>query len=44
MIEQIPMGRGASPEEITPAVVFLASDGAGYITGQVIHVNGGMYM
>ena len=44
MIEQIPMGRSASSEEITPVIVFLASDGAGYITGQVIHVNGGMYM
>ena len=44
MVEQIPMGRGARPEEITPAVVFLASEGAGYITGQIIHVNGGMYM
>ncbi len=44
MIEQIPMGRSAMPEDITPAVVFLASREAAYITGQVIHVNGGMYM
>jgi 3-oxoacyl-[acyl-carrier protein] reductase len=42
--QQIPMGRVAKPEEIAPIVVFLSSDGAGYITGQVIHVNGGMYM
>jgi 3-oxoacyl-[acyl-carrier protein] reductase len=44
MIEQIPMGRSAQPEDITPAVVFLASRKAAYITGQVIQVNGGMYM
>jgi 3-oxoacyl-[acyl-carrier protein] reductase len=44
MIEQIPMGREAKPEDITPAVLFLASEGAVYITGQVIHVNGGLYM
>ena len=44
MIEQIPMGRAAKPEEIIPIVIFLASDGAAYITGQVFNVNGGMYM
>jgi 3-oxoacyl-[acyl-carrier protein] reductase len=44
MISQIPLGRPASPEDIAAAVVFLASENAGYITGQVIHVNGGMYM
>lgn len=44
MIEQIPMGREAKPEDIAPVVAFLASEGAAYITGQVIHVNGGMYM
>ena len=44
MIEQIPMGRSANPEDITPVVVFLASREAAYITGQVIQVNGGMYM
>jgi 3-oxoacyl-[acyl-carrier protein] reductase len=38
------MGREAKPEDITPAVLFLASEGAVYITGQVIHVNGGLYM
>ncbi len=44
MTAQIPLGRVAKPEEIASAVGFLASDKAAYITGQVIHVNGGMYM
>ena len=44
MVSQIPLGRVGTPEDIAAAVVFLASDGAAYITGQVIHVNGGMYM
>ncbi len=37
----LPMGRIAEPEEIVPAVLFLASDGAGYIAGQTIYVDGG---
>ena len=40
----IPAGRIATPEEISAAVAFLASPEAGYITGQVLHVNGGLYM
>jgi 3-oxoacyl-[acyl-carrier protein] reductase len=44
MIAQIPLGRVGLPQEVAGAVLFLASDQAAYITGQVIHVNGGMYM
>ncbi|MFW5639949.1 MAG: 3-oxoacyl-[acyl-carrier-protein] reductase [Thermodesulfobacteriota bacterium] len=44
LVEQIPLGRVGMPEDVAEAVAFLASEGAGYITGQVIHVNGGMYM
>lgn len=44
MISQIPLGRVGTPNDIAAAVVFLASDQAAYITGQVLHVNGGMYM
>ncbi|MCK4527863.1 3-oxoacyl-[acyl-carrier-protein] reductase [candidate division WOR-3 bacterium] len=44
ILKQIPMGRFAMPEDIAKMVVFLASDDASYITGQVINVNGGYYM
>ncbi len=43
-IERIPLHRIAEPEEIAYVVIFLASDLARYITGQVIAVNGGLYM
>ncbi|HEY4975704.1 MAG TPA: SDR family oxidoreductase, partial [Steroidobacteraceae bacterium] len=39
-----PVGRFGAAEEVAHAVLFLASREAGYITGQTLHVNGGMYM
>jgi len=44
LLERIPLGRLSSPDDIAAAVVFLASSEAGYITGQTLHVNGGMAM
>jgi 3-oxoacyl-[acyl-carrier protein] reductase len=44
MLENIPLGRLGGPEDIASAVSFLAGEGAGYVTGQVLAVNGGMYM
>ncbi len=44
LLNQIPLNRLGSAEDIASTVAFLASPGAGYITGETIHVNGGMYM
>jgi 3-oxoacyl-[acyl-carrier protein] reductase len=44
MLAQIPLNRFGKPEEVAHAVAFLVSEQAAYITGQVIHVNGGMLM
>ncbi|MFW6115210.1 MAG: 3-oxoacyl-[acyl-carrier-protein] reductase [Thermodesulfobacteriota bacterium] len=43
-LNQIPMGRMGEPDEVAEVVYWLASEGASYLTGQVIHVNGGIYM
>jgi 3-oxoacyl-[acyl-carrier protein] reductase len=43
-LAQIPVGRFGSAEDVAQAVLFLASKDAGYITGQTLHVNGGMFM
>jgi 3-oxoacyl-[acyl-carrier protein] reductase len=44
MLARIPLGRFGTPEEVAQTVAFLASEAAAYLTGQVIHVNGGMLM
>ena len=44
ILNMIPLGRNATPEDIAPLVAFLASDAAGYITGQTMHVDGGLVM
>jgi len=44
ILDQTPAGRIGSPEEVAAAVLYLASDEAAYVTGQVIRVNGGMYV
>ena len=44
LLQQIPLARLGQPEDIAKVVRFLASDDASYMTGQTIHVDGGMYM
>jgi 3-oxoacyl-[acyl-carrier protein] reductase len=44
LMEQIPLGRLGTPQDVANAVLFLVSEQAAYITGQVLHVNGGMLM
>ena len=43
-LAQIPLGRFAEPKEVAELALFLASDAASYITGQVVGINGGLYM
>jgi enoyl-[acyl-carrier protein] reductase III len=40
----VPLGAMARPEEIADVIVFLASDRSRFITGEVVHANGGLYM
>ncbi len=44
LVKEIPLGRFGEPEEVASLVSFICSDGASYITGQTIHINGGLYM
>jgi 3-oxoacyl-[acyl-carrier protein] reductase len=44
LLGQVPLGRLGSPQDVAAAVAFLAGPEAGYISGETLHVNGGMYM
>jgi 3-oxoacyl-[acyl-carrier protein] reductase len=44
LLQQVPLGRIGAAREVAEVVRFLAGDGAAYVTGQTIHVNGGLYM
>jgi 3-oxoacyl-[acyl-carrier protein] reductase len=44
LLAQVPLGRLGSPDDIAAAVAFLCGSEAAYITGETLHVNGGMYM
>jgi NAD(P)-dependent dehydrogenase (short-subunit alcohol dehydrogenase family) len=44
VIETVPLGRAAQPEEIASVIVFLASDAASYVTGASLDANGGIFM
>jgi 3-oxoacyl-[acyl-carrier protein] reductase len=44
LLAHVPLARFGQPQEVATAVVFLASEGAAYVTGSTLHVNGGMYM
>jgi 3-oxoacyl-[acyl-carrier protein] reductase len=44
LLEHIPLGRLGTPQDVAAAVAYLASAAGGYVTGSVLHVNGGMYM
>ena len=44
LLAHVPLARFGQPQEVAAAVVFLASEGAAYVTGSTLHVNGGMYM